>query len=225
MRIRQKIDGSAARLSLLLLAVALVAACATPRSNGGEPDVVVTSESDGPVRGAIIPEGTSLWLTLDQELGVEKNRRGDSFSATVSEPVLEAGRVVVPAGAKVHGHVTALQDADDPEYEVDVIKLHFTRLEFDGESYPLDVELVEANPEMKSTQGTGETVAKIAAGTAVGALLGRIIGGDDEGALVGAAVGAAAGTAIVLGTAEEKAVLPEGSRLRVRTRSSMRVLA
>ena len=198
----------------------VLAACA-PVGTRNEPVVVVASESG--VTPALVPEGETITLTLDEKLGVDESRPGDGFSATVAEPVLVSDRVVVPAGAKVYGHVTAVQDADDSEQDVDVIKLHFTRLSLDSESYPLDVELVEANPTMESNRSTGEKIAGVAGGAAAGAILGRIISGDDVGTLVGAAVGAAAGTAIVMGTADQKAVLPKGSVMRVRTLSPVRV--
>lgn len=210
--------------ALPLVAFAL-AGCASTSPRDGEPDVIVTSESDGIVRTSIVPEGTVMNLTLDRELSVEKNRRGDPFTTTLTDPVIVDGRVLVPRGAKVHGHVTAVQDAGDSEEEVDVLKLHFTRVTFEGETFPVEIDLIEANPRLKSNRGTGETIAGIAAGTALGAVLGRIITGDDEGTLIGAAVGAAAGTAIVLGTADEKAVLPEGSGMKVRTRTPIRVTA
>lgn len=209
-----------------LLAVGL-AGCATTRADTDEPDVIVTSEEPTATTvggSAVVPSGTVLTAKLDQELSVDENKAGDAFTATLSEPVMSGGSVVVPAGAKIHGQITAVQDEDDSdEYEYDVLKLNFTRLAFDGESYPLQARLIEANPEMQTGRSTGETVAGVAGGAAAGAILGRIIGGDAKGTLIGAALGAAAGTAIVLGTGDEKAVLDDGSVLKVRTQEQISI--
>lgn len=207
-----------------LLAVAM-AGCATTQADTD--DVIVTSEEPAAttVGGSdVLPSGTMLTAKLDQELSVDENKKGDAFTATLSEPVMSGGSVLVPAGAKIHGQITAVQDEDDSdEYEYDVLKLNFTRLAFDGQSYPLQARLVEANPEKQTGRSTEETVAGVAGGAAAGAILGRIIGGDAEGTLIGAALGAAAGTAIVLGTGDQKAVLDDGSVLKVRTQEQISI--
>lgn len=52
-----------------------------------------------------LPEGTQVVLTLDRDLSTAKNKKGDTFTLTVLQPVRHRGRVVVPAGAKGHGEV------------------------------------------------------------------------------------------------------------------------
>lgn len=198
------------RVLTLVLAVAVTACAAAGTENG---DIE-------------LPAGTVLSTTLDQEIDIQDAREGDRVSATVSEPVYEEGQLAIPAGARITGSVTAVQRAGETsETDVDVVKLDFTEIRYSGQDYPLEATVIEANPQLRSETSTGEAIAKIAGGTAAGAILGRIIGGDDEGTLVGAAVGAAAGTAIVLGTQQKKAVLPKGSKLRLRTAEKMEVMA
>lgn len=207
-----------------LLAFGLAGCAAT---QGDTDDVIVTSEQPAATTGGgsdVVPSGTVLTAKLDQELSVDENKKGDAFTATLSEPVMSGGSVLVPAGAKIHGQITAVQDEDaSDEYEYDVLKLNFTRLAFDGESYPLQATLVEANPEKQTGADTEDKVLGAVGGAAAGAILGRIITGDTEGTLIGGALGAAAGTAIVLGTADQKAVLDDGSILKLRTRDQIRI--
>jgi hypothetical protein len=173
---------------------------------------------EGEMEGEAAGETESAAQTSEtsQDMQADENIQAESGS------LVPVGSVL-PAGAKVRGEVTAVQRASESEQDVDVLKVNFDELEAEGGTYPLDSELVEANPVMEGETSTGEAIAKVAAGTAAGAILGRIIGGDETGTFIGAAVGAAAGTAIVLGTQDKKAVLPEGSTVRVRVESPVRL--
>lgn len=192
-----------ATLVSLSLATGL-AACAT---GGG---MQVESGPEGEI-GEHVPEGTVLRAELEDRLSIAESEKGDEFHVTVDEAVVRGGAEVVPAGALIHGRVTAVHRStgeDDPN----VLKLHFYRIDIRGQSYPLEAELVRADPGEGST---AEDLAKVGAGTAAGAVVGAILG-DEEGALIGAAVGAAAGTAVVLGTRDESAVLRRGSGLELK---------
>lgn len=197
----------ARRLGVGLLSVALAGMLSACASGGG---MQVESGAEGGI-ATHVPEGTTLNAELEDRLSVEDSEEGDEFHATVDEAVVRGGTEVVPAGALIHGRVTAVHRStgdDDPN----ILKLHFYQVDIRGESYPLEVDLVDTNPE--ST--TGEDLTKIGAGAAAGAIVGALVG-DERGALIGAAVGAAAGTAVVLGTRDRSAVLKRGSRIELRT--------
>ncbi len=163
-----------------------------------------------------VPAGTSVALTLNQELSTETNHAGDPFSATLSEPIMDAdGRVLIPAGATVNGTVTAVQKSGRVG-ETAVIKLAFQSIESGGHTYPVSASVLNANPERRNRTSTGESAAKVAAGAAAGAILGKVLGHSTSSTIKGAAVGAAAGTAIAMGTADVDAVLPQGSRIVIR---------
>ncbi|MGH7539687.1 MAG: glycine zipper domain-containing protein [Gemmatimonadota bacterium] len=226
--------GNAAWASLLFLAIA---ACGGTQGNTQEDaDAQATEEyaselaregsGDEPRDENVfeqpgLPAGTEIQVELGEELSTSESRTGDIFTATVVSPIELNGVTAIPSGAEVEGRVTAVQQAEGEQPAV--LKIDFTQVRVDGESYPMRASVVEANPEMQSTTSTGEDVAKVGAGAAAGAIVGRIIGGDATGTLVGAAVGAAAGTAIVLGTEESEAVLPEGSIVTLRLDESLRI--
>jgi hypothetical protein len=163
-----------------------------------------------------VSTGTNMSLTLNETLSTESNRAGDAFTATVQQPIMDSnGNVVIPAGAVVRGRVTQVQKSGRVG-ETAVMNLAFESVAFGGDSYPLDASVVQANPQRRSRESTGEQVGKVAAGAAAGAILGRVLGKSTGSTIKGAVVGAAAGTAIAMGTADVDAVLPAGSTMIIR---------
>jgi hypothetical protein len=178
-----------------------------PPRQAAEPEPEPEPVDPGPQYvNSIIEAGSSLQVTLDQELNTKTSQVGDAFTATVSAPVIVGNHVAVPAGAQVHGRVTAVQ-ASGGSGEEAILKVAFTSVSFDGETFPASMSVSEAS------DGTAETVGKIGIGAAAGAILGRVIGGNSTGTVVGGAIGAAAGTAIVLGSADSDAILAQGSAM------------
>ena len=165
-------------------------------------------------REMTVASGTSVRLTLDQQLSTKTSEQGDLFTATVASDVMADGYAAIPAGSVVRGRVTAVQKSGSPG-EAAVLKVAFDEVTVDGTTYPVQFTVTEANPTVEGRSSTGEKVGKIGVGAAAGAILGRVIGGDATGTIVGGAIGAAAGTAIVLGTEDADAVLAEGSPMTV----------
>lgn len=183
------------------------------------PAPAAASESPGP-SSATIGTGAQFAVTLNQTLGTDRNQAGDAFSATVEHAVLgDDGQVVIPAGATVHGRVTAVEKSDHVG-EAAVIRLAFESITIGGRTYPFQATVVDANPRRVTRNTVGRTVERAAAGAAAGAILGKIFG---KSTTKGAIIGAAAGTAIAMGTADVDAVLQEGSRVVIRTDSPVTV--
>ena len=207
---------SAASAALATMWVLAGCAATTGRSttveSGGEvtPNTAVT-----PMDNRTIPMGARLTATLDQTLGTKVSKAGDMFSATVSSSLYASnGSLVVPAGAKIEGRVTALDDSDNAA-EPALIRLAFDRIRFNGQSYPFAASIVQANPTQTVDQSSTEKTKKIVIGGAVGAALGGILsGGDLDKIVIGGALGAAAGSVVSLGS-EMNATLPAGSMMTV----------
>lgn len=178
-----------------------------------------SEETPAPPGTATVAAGTSVSLTLDKELSTRTHRKGDRFTATVTRPVIEGSRVLIPEGAIVRGTVTAVQkkDGDRPP----MLKLDFQSIEVRGETVPLAATLTSANVEtQREMKGEGK---KIGGGAAAGALVGGLLGKNVKSAVIGAAVGSAAGTAVTLITREGHAVLPTGSALKIELDRSLEV--
>ena len=185
----------------------------TTVESGG--DVATSSTVVMPANNRTLPAGATLSTTLDQPLGTKVNKAGDTFSATVSQTLRASdGTVVVPAGAKIEGRVTATDDSDNAT-EPALIRLAFDRLRFNGRSYPFAAAVIQSSPVRSSDQSSSDRTKQIVIGGAVGAALGAILSGNDlDKIIIGGAIGAAAGSIVSLGT-EVNATLPAGSTMTV----------
>jgi uncharacterized membrane protein len=180
----------------------------TPRPRQQTP---APSADPGPQhRDMTVPGGSTMAVTLNQELSTKTSQVGDLFTTTVASPVMVDGQVAIPAGSQIRGRVTAVQKSGKPG-EAAVLKIAFDEVTVDGDTYPVALTVSEATPTSKSRSSTGEKAGKIGIGALAGAVIGQVIGGDSKSTIIGAAVGAAAGSAIVLGSGDSDAVLAEGS--------------
>ena len=168
-----------------------------------------------PATSNVVPEGTVMDLALNERLGTGISRVGETFTATVADPVTaETGRIAVPVGATVYGTVTGIDESDSVGDQA-AIRLDFDRLEAGGQSYDFSADIIETGAETQRDDSViGEETA---IGAGAGAALGLILEGDLLGTLIGGALGAGAGTAISLGTGDVDAVLPEGTSMTVQT--------
>ena len=151
-----------------------------------------------------ISPGTPVYMKLQSTLATFMNKAGDQFWGTVTQPVMESGKIVIPAGSTVIGHVTKISE---PRRIVGkpTIGLHPDTVTLpNGAKYMLSAVLVDTSlrdgsdvNEEGQFKGSGhdrhdtrETAVGGGAGLAMGALM-----GGAEGGLIGAGVGAAATTA------------------------------
>ncbi|MFL5620649.1 MAG: hypothetical protein ACJ79A_19900 [Gemmatimonadaceae bacterium] len=196
--------------------VVAAAACTQPArietSSGGE---VVSA---APASANSLPAGTTMTARLEQSLGTKSNKVGDQFTATTTEAVVaQNGQTVVPAGAKVYGHVTGLH-SPTVTGEQAVIRLDFDSLAFSGRRYPFKASINSVAVAGQTTGSTSTTVKSAGVGAAAGAVLGAVLsGGELDKIITGGLLGAAAGTVISLGRGDVESVLPAGSTLTVRS--------
>ncbi len=66
---------------------------------------IVTSVPSGPNQ---LPEGTTLTVSLNQQLSTATTQPGAIFSARVMQPVMKNSRIVIPVGATVTGRITSV---------------------------------------------------------------------------------------------------------------------
>jgi hypothetical protein len=200
---------------LALAALAATGACTRPSTVSSGGDVAVPST---PVNASSLPTGSVVTVTLDQQIGTKNSKVGDTFSATVSEAITASnGQTVVPAGSKVYGKVTGLQDSNNAGQKA-AIRLDFERININGVERPFEANITTTSLETQGADTRNETLKKAGIGAAAGAVLGAVIGGGDVSKILGgAAIGAAAGTVISLGTGEVDAVLPAGSKMTLQT--------
>jgi hypothetical protein len=173
-----------------------------------------------PVRSAPTPtsstklvsleKGTSIVATLDEKVSTESDQAGQSFTATLAEPVAQRGLTVLPSGSRVRGDVTFSKKAPRVGGKAQMT-LEFKEVTLpDGKSYPL-----HAEPLALVGEGTGKgDVGKVVGGAVGGAIIGGILGGKG-GAVKGGAAGSAAGAAWAVATRGNDIVLDPGSKVSV----------
>ncbi len=154
-----------------------------------------------------VPAGTKLNVRLVQGIDVDSSAAGQTFKATVDDPVMIGGAIVIPRGASAVVQAVTVQQSGKMKGS-DKVTLKLNSIGFGGVAYPVVTEYVE-------TKGSGEgkkTTRKVAGGAGLGAIVGGIAGGG-QGAAIGAAVGGAGG-AVMASAGEEHLKLPAETRLQ-----------
>jgi hypothetical protein len=171
---------------------------------------------------ATLSAGSTMDVQLNQQLSTEANKVGDTFTATVVNNVMASnGEVVVPAGAVVHGRISALDDSDDPTDKA-LIQLRFDRLSFNNRNYDFRANITNVATVEQRDRSAGDITRGAVTGAAAGAVIGAIISGRDLDDIIKAgAVGAAAGTVISLGVGDVEHVLPAGTRMTIQATQSV----
>ncbi len=198
-----------------LVAGLLFTGCARQARVESSGDVAVSAS---PADSRSLPSGTSMDVRLDNEIGTKSSKVGDTFTATVTNAVVaQNGATAVPAGSKVYGKVTGLDNSDHVGEQA-AIRIDFERIVVNGTSHPLYAKVTATNLETRGADTRNETLKKAGVGAAAGAVLGAILsGGDLDKILLGGVLGAAAGTVISLGTGDVEGVLPAGTSMTLQT--------
>jgi hypothetical protein len=160
-----------------------------------------------------IPSGTIVHVRLLDTLDTKRNRAGDRFTATLDEPLLSAGHVVVPKGTQFRGHIVQARQSGRFKGRA-AMALSLDSFQLDGVTYPL-----ETTRSARASKGHKKrNWLWIGGGSGGGAAIGAIAGGG-AGALIGAGAGAAAGTAGAAITGRRNLTIPVETRLAFTLRS------
>jgi len=157
--------------------------------------------------------GSFLDLAVQDTLSSRTTKVGDTFTASVVDDVKDAqGRVVIPAGSTVHGSVTGVKAAPNPNTP-GTLTLALNSVSVNGTSYPIEARIDSLETLRQGRGVTTGDAAKVGAGAAAGAILGRIIGKNTKGAVIGGVVGAVVGTGVAAQTKDADIVLPKGAHI------------
>jgi hypothetical protein len=159
------------------------------------------------VGAAALPAGTKFVIRMIDGVDSERNAVGQTFAASLDEPVLIDGDTVVPRGADV-----VVKLVDDKQSGKLTGR---TTLTLDLMSVKVKGRMVDVNTQTVSQDSSsrGARTAKMAGG---GAVLGGIIGaaaGGGKGAAIGLASGAAAGAGAEILTKGQRVRIPSETRL------------
>jgi hypothetical protein len=160
-------------------------------------------------RELTIPSGTTLSATLATALASDTSKVEDVVRATLRSPVSIEGFELLPAGARITGHVTKAEAAAKVKGRA-MLAFRFNSVDRPDGTEHITTETITR--EAASTKGKDAT--KIGIGAGAGAIIGGIVGGG-SGAATGAAIGGGAGTAAVLATSGDEVTLPAGTPVTV----------
>jgi hypothetical protein len=142
-----------------------------------------------------LPAGTWITVRVNQPLSSDHNMVGDSFTATLSQPLIADGYVVARRGQTLVGRVADVEKAGRVK-GTSKLGLELTELSLvDGQQLPVRSQLMEYH----GGTSIGRDATAIGATTGVGAAIGGAAAGG-MGAGIGAGAGALASTIGVLAT-------------------------
>jgi len=154
-----------------------------------------------------IAAGTPIRIRTQTELSTKSAKTGDSFTATLAEPIEIEGKVIAPRGTQVEGRVVD-SDPGGRVKGVAIISVRLTQLRVGDRNVAIQTRAIARQAHATKRKDA----AKVGIGAGIGAAIGAIAGGG-EGAAIGAASGGAAGTGVVLATHGDPAVISAESPL------------
>jgi hypothetical protein len=167
------------------------------------------------LEAATVPAGTAIVVSLNEGVSSKTSKVGQKVTGSVSQPVVVAGKTVIPKGSSVTMAVASVQESGRLKTPAK-LWLKIRSIHVGGTTYNVDSRWSgQAGPSHNK-----RNVVSIGGGTAAGAIIGAIAGGG-KGAAIGAAAGAAAGTAGAAATGKKDIAFPPETRLRFALRTAL----
>jgi len=161
---------------------------------------------NGPA-GIEVPSGTELVVRLIDGVNSERDNLGQTYRASIDQPVIVNGQTVIPRGSDATATLIDAKQSGKIEGRT-VLTLDLKNVTINGRTYDI---VTTGVPEASGSRGARS--AKVIGGAAaLGAIIGAAAGGG-RGAAIGAGSGAAVGTAAEVATSGQKVKVPAETRL------------
>lgn len=160
-----------------------------------------------PLAGLQIPTGTQITVRMIDAVDSNTAHLGQTFRASVDEPVLINGQAVIPRGADALAKL--VEDKQSGKFEgKTILTLALVSVTVNGQVINTTTGSVT-----QASNSRGARTAKVVGGTtALGAIVGALAGGG-KGAAIGAASGAAVGGTAQVLTKGQQVKIPSETRL------------
>jgi len=177
---------------------------AVPDSRNNEMAPATDSSNSGSV---MLPAGAKLVIRMIDAVDSERNSVGQTFAASLDQPVMIDGQTIIPRGADV-----VVKLVDDKESGKltgrTILTLNLTSVKVNGRMVDVNTQTVT-----EQSSSRGARTAKVAGGTALlGTIAGAIAGGG-KGAAIGLGSGAAVGAGAEILTKGQRVRIPSETRL------------
>jgi hypothetical protein len=177
------------------------------RPNGSLSSEPVTAEPAGAPANVTLPAGTRISVRTIDSIDSTKNHVGDRFQASLEEPLMVDGKVVVPKGADVYGRL-AESKASGTFSGRSQLRLELTGIVANGQTVPV----VTGDYELAGKSRGASTAKRTVGGAAVGSIIGALAGGG-KGAAIGAGVGGGLGAGSEIITKGDEVKVPSETLL------------
>ncbi len=183
-----------------------------------KPDTTTAPPPPAP-RKVTVPAGHELKVRLISTISTNRHQPGDSFSASLDEPLVIDDLVIAETNARVEGRVIDSQKGGRVKGRA-AISLELVRLHTeDGQQIE-----ISTSTHARQAQSTAKSDAKrVSIMTGIGAAVGAIAGGG-KGAAIGAGVGAGAGGGTVAATRGDAVVIASETPLVFRLTESVDIV-
>jgi hypothetical protein len=164
----------------------------------------------------VIPAGAHIAVRIQQSLGSKISQAGETFTATVAQPIIIDGRTAIRAGASASGTVVDAKPLGRFKGKA-YLALRLDTVRAMGATYQVRSSTLE-----RVERGKGKRTAGFVGGAGFGAIIGGLAGGG-TGALIGGLAGGGAGAAGAGLTGKKEIVIPTETTLTFRLRRSVHV--
>ena len=163
--------------------------------------------------GITIPIDTTVKIRMIESVNSDTSRLGQTFRASLDEPVYVNGQEVIPRGADVLTKLVEDQQSGKIEGRT-VLTLALSTITVNGRQ----VDVTSTDDKTESSSRGQRSAGVIGGATALGAIIGAVAGGG-KGAAIGAGSGAVVGTGAEVLTSGQKVRIPSETRLTFRLQS------